>query len=428
MSRLLVRGGRVIDPATGRDGVADVLVDGGRFASIARGIDARGATILDASEKLVFPGFIDLHVHLREPGFEYKESILSGSEAAAAGGFSAVCAMPNTDPVNDHRTVTRWIADRAREIGVARVYPIGAITKGMRGEELSEFGEMKEAGAVAVSDDGRWVSSGSVMRRALEYARLFDLPVATHAEDGTLSGRGAMNEGAVSTRLGLSAQPPEAESIAIARDIALCELAAGRLHVCHVSTARSVALIREAKARGVRVTAEVTPHHLFLTDEEVSRSSFSTHTKVNPPLRSARDAEALVEGLRDGTIDAVATDHAPHHADEKAVDYESAPFGMIGLETAVALFHTRLVATGRVSLARMVELFASGPARAFSLPGGRLAEGSDADLTIFDPAAHAEIDPRGFRSRARNTPFAGARVTGVVVATVVGGREVYRRP
>jgi dihydroorotase len=266
------------------------------------------------------------------------------------------------------------------------------------------------------------------MRRALEYARLFDLPVATHAEDETLSGRGAMNEGAVSTRLGLSAQPPEAESIAIARDLALCELAGGRLHVCHVSTARSVALIREAKGRGVRVTAEVTPHHLFLSDEEVDRSSFSTHTKMNPPLRSARDAEALVEGILDGTLDAVATDHAPHHADEKAVDYESAPFGVIGLETAVALFHTRLVATGRVSLARMVELFASGPARAFSLPGGSLAEGSEADLTIFDPEASAEIDPRGFRSRARNTPFAGARVTGVVVATVVGGREVYRRP
>jgi dihydroorotase len=297
----------------------------------------------------------------------------------------------------------------------------------MRGEELSEFGEMKEAGAVAVSDDGRWVASGSVMRRALEYATLFDLPVATHAEDESLSGRGAMHEGRVSTRLGLSAQPGEAESIAVARDLALCELAGGRLHVCHVSTARSIALIRDAKARGVRVTCEVTPHHLLLTDEEVARSGFSTATKVNPPLRGASDVEALHAGLRDGTIDAVATDHAPHHADEKAVDYESAPFGLVGLETAAALFHDRLVRSGGVTLGRMVELFASGPARTFSLPGGTIAEGSEADVTLFDPAATLEVDPRAFRSRARNTPFAGERLTGAVVATYVSGREAYRR-
>ncbi|HET9471008.1 MAG TPA: dihydroorotase, partial [Usitatibacter sp.] len=301
MSRFLLRGGRVVDPAAGRDGVADVLIEEGRVARIGDALDGRGAQIVDAAGQYVFPGFIDLHVHLREPGFEYKESIRSGTEAAAAGGFSAVCAMPNTDPVNDHRTVTRWIADRARESGFARVHPIGAITRGMRGEELSEFGEMKEAGAVAVSDDGRWVASGSVMRRALEYATLFDLPVATHAEDESLSARGAMHEGRVSTRLGLSAQPGEAESIAVARDLALCELTGGRLHVCHVSTGRSVALIRDAKARGVRVTCEVTPHHLILTDEEVARSGFSTSTKVNPPLRAARDVEALHAGLRDGT-------------------------------------------------------------------------------------------------------------------------------
>lgn len=428
MTRLLLRGGRVVDPAARRDGVADLLVENGRLSRIGERLDAASADVVDASGKLVFPGFIDLHVHLREPGFEYKESILSGAQAAAAGGFSAVCAMANTDPVNDHRTVTRWIADRAREAGFSRVYPIGAITKGMRGEELSEFGEMKEAGAVAVSDDGRWVANGSVMRRALEYATLFDLPVATHAEDESLSGRGAMNEGRVSTRLGLSAQPAEAESIAVARDLTLCELAGGRLHVCHVSTARSVALIREAKARGVRVTCEVTPHHLFLTDEEVARSGFSTATKVNPPLRGERDVAALHEALLDGTIDALATDHAPHHADEKAVDYESAPFGLVGLETAASLFHDRLVRTGRVPVARMVELFSGGPARAFSLPGGGLVEGKDADFTVFDPAAEVEVDPRAFRSRARNTPFAGARLTGAVAATYVAGREVYRRP
>jgi dihydroorotase len=428
MTRLVIQGGRVVDPSSERDLRADVLVEDGRLIRIAEGIDVGDADVFDAAGKLVLPGFIDLHVHLREPGFEYKESIVSGAQAAVAGGFTAVCAMPNTDPVNDHRTVTRWIADRARETGFARVYPIGSITKGMRGEELAEFGEMKEAGAVAVSDDGRWVANGSVMRRALEYASLFDLPVATHAEDETLSGRGAMNEGRVSTRLGLSAQPAEAESIAVARDLALCALAKGRLHVCHVSTARSVALIREAKARGIRVTCEVTPHHLFLTDEEVARSSFSTNTKMNPPLRGAHDVEALVEGLLDGTIDAVATDHAPHHMDEKAVDYESAPFGVIGLETAVGLFHTRLVVTGRVSLARMVELFSSGPARAFSLAGGTLTAGVEADLTIFDPAVDVQVDPRAFRSRARNTPFDGARLTGAVAATFVSGREVYRRP
>ena len=428
MTRLLLRGGRVVDPAARRDGIADLLVENGRLSRIGERLDAADADVVDASGRLVFPGFIDLHVHLREPGFEYKESILSGAQAAAAGGFSAVCAMANTDPVNDHRTVTRWIADRAREAGFSRVYPIGAITKGMRGEELSEFGEMKEAGAVAVSDDGRWVANGSVMRRALEYATLFDLPVATHAEDESLSGRGAMNEGRISTRLGLSAQPAEAESIAVARDLTLCELAGGRLHVCHVSTARSVALIREAKARGVRVTCEVTPHHLFLTDEEVARSGFSTATKVNPPLRGERDVAALHEALLDGTIDALATDHAPHHADEKAVDYESAPFGLVGLETAASLFHDRLVRTGRVPVARMAELFSGGPARAFSLPGGALVEGKDADFTVFDPAAEVEVDPRAFRSRARNTPFAGARLTGAVAATYVAGREVYRRP
>jgi len=427
VTRLLFRGGRIVDPAAGREGVADLLVEEGRIARIAPGIDARDVEIVDAAGMIVFPGFIDLHVHLREPGFEYKESILSGAQAAAAGGFTAVCAMPNTDPVNDHRTVTRWIADRAHEAGFARVYPIGATTKGMRGEELAEFGEMKEAGAVAVSDDGRWVANGTVMRRALEYASLFDLPVATHAEDETLSGRGAMNEGGVSTRLGLSAQPAEAESVAVARDIALCALAKGRLHVCHVSTARSVALVREAKARGVRVTCEATPHHLLLTDEEVARSGFSTDTKMNPPLRARRDVEALVEGLVDGTIDAVATDHAPHHLDEKAVDYESAPFGVIGLETAVSLFHARFVSTGRVSLSRMAELFSSGPARAFSLPGGTLADGAAADVTLFDPGAEWEADPRAFRSRARNSPFAGMRASGAVAATYVSGREIYRR-
>ncbi|MGH9441546.1 MAG: dihydroorotase [Thermoanaerobaculia bacterium] len=425
--KVLIRGGRVVDPHAGRDAVLDVLIEGGKIARVGENLSSEKAEVFDAAGLCVFPGFIDLHVHLREPGFEYRESISSGTAAAAAGGFTAVCAMANTSPVNDHHTVTRWIVDRAREAGSTRVYPIGAITKGLRGEELAEFGEMKEAGAVAVSDDGRWVANGSVMRRALEYAGLFDLPVATHAEDETLSCRASMNEGAASTRLGLSAQPGEAESTAVARDIALCALAGGRLHVCHLSTAASAALVRDAKAKGLRVTAEVTPHHLFLTDRAVGESGFSPNTKVNPPLRTDRETDALAEALADGTIDAVATDHAPHHPDEKAVDYESAPFGMIGLETAVALVYTKLVATGRIPLSRMVELFTSGPARAFSLPGGSLAEGREADVTVFDPSAEFDVDPRAFRSRSRNTPFSGWKLSGRAAATFVSGREIFRR-
>jgi dihydroorotase len=425
---LLVRGGLVVDPAAGRESVADLLLDEGRVARIGQGLSAEGAEVLDAAGLIVFPGFIDIHVHLREPGFEAKESITSGTAAAAAGGFTAVCAMANTDPVNDHRSVTRWIVDRAREGRGTRVYPVGAITKGLRGEELAEFGELKDAGAVAVSDDGRWVKDSGVMRRALEYARLFDLPVATHAEDEMLSGRGAMHEGRVSTRLGLSAQPAAAEAVAVSRDLALAELSGGRLHVCHVSTARALALVREAKAKGVRVTCEVTPHHLLLEDEAVSSSNFDTNTKMNPPLRSAQDVEAMRKGLVDGSIDAVATDHAPHHADDKAVDYESAPFGVVGLETAAALLHDRLVRPGMLTLARMAELLSAGPARAFSLPGGTLAEGSPADVTVFDASQPFTVDPRRFRSRSRNTPFAGWTGEGAVAATIVAGRIVYRRP
>lgn len=424
--KLLIRGGRVVDPAARRDEPADVLVVDGKFSAVGPKLPAEDAEIFDARGAIVFPGFIDLHVHLREPGFEFKETIASGAAAAAAGGFTAVCAMPNTDPINDHRTVTRWILDRAREAGAARVYPIGAITRGMKGEELAEYGEMKDAGAVAVSDDGRWVANGTTMRNALAYAKLFDLPVATHAEDESLSRHGAVNEGPISTRLGLSAQHAEAEAIAVARDIALCELAGSRLHVCHVSTRRSLELVRQAKRRGVRVTCEVTPHHLFLTDEEVARANFSTHTKVNPPLRGAAEVAALWEGICDGTVDAVATDHAPHHEDEKAADYESAPFGVVGLETAVSLFHTKLVATGKVPLGRMAELFSTGPARTFSLPGGTIAAGGEADLTIFDPVQTWEVDSSKFASRGRNTPFAGWQLEGKTVATFVAGRAVYR--
>jgi len=424
---LLIRGAAILSPEDDAPEIRDVLLEDGKISSIGPSLDAHGGEAIDARGRLLLPGFVDLHAHLREPGFEYKESIRTGSAAAAAGGFTAVCAMPNTEPVNDNRAMTRWIVDRSRETGGARVYPIGAITRGQAGAALAEFGEMKDAGAVAVSDDGRWVEDGSVMRAALEYSRLFDLPVATHAEDRTLSRGAAMNEGAVATRIGLSAQPAEAEFVAIGRDLDLARLTGARLHVCHVSTERGLQRIRDARRDGVRVTCEATPHHLLLGDEDVGRAGFSTHTKVNPPLRGRNDVEALVAGLRDGTIDAIATDHAPHHEDEKAVDYESAPFGIAGLETAAALVHTRLVLTGRLSVRRMVELLSGGPCRAFSLPGGKLEEGADADLTLFDPESEWTVLPSEFLSRARNTPFAGWRLKGRVDATFVAGRIVFRR-
>ena len=427
MKRLLA-GGRVVDPAEGRDGIFDLLVDDGRIGEVGVRVDPAGAEVFDCRGKIVMPGAIDLHVHLREPGFEYKETIVTGVRAAAAGGFTAVCAMPNTDPVNDNRAVTRWMADRGAEAGGARLYPIGAITRGRAGVELAEYGDMKDAGAVAVSDDGSWVTRGDVMRTALTYARLIDLPVATHAEDETLSGRGAMTEGAVATRLGLSSQPPEAESIAVSRDLALAEKTGGRIHICHISTRRSIELVREARRRGVAVTCEVTPHHLFLTDDDVDRSGFDTATKMNPPLRSADDSAALVEALVDGTIDAIATDHAPHHDDEKAVDYESAPFGVAGLETALSLVHNFLVVPGRLPLSRFVELVSSGPARAFSLPGGRLRAGDPGDIVVFDPSRPWEVDARQFVSRGRNTPFSGWKLAGRPSATFVGGVPVFLLP
>jgi dihydroorotase len=423
---LLVRGGRIVDPASGRDEVVDLRLEGGVVSGVGPGLDPGGAEILDAAGLLVFPGFIDLHTHLREPGREYAETIASGLAAAAAGGFTAVCAMPNTDPVNDSRAVTEFLVARGREAGGVRLHPVGAITKGQKGGELSEFGEMREAGAVAVSDDGAWLSDGSVLRRALEHASLFGLPVIQHAEDPGLSGRAPMHEGAVSTRLGLRGQPAAAEAAAVARDILVTELSGGRLHLAHLSTARGVEIVRRARSKGLAVTCEVTPHHLVLTDEEVARSEFSTRFKMNPPLREASDVEALAAALADGTIDAIATDHAPHHADEKAVDFDSAPFGVVGLETAAAVVHDRLVRPGRLTLARFAELFSAGPARVFGLAGGSLAPGMPGDVTIFDPERRWTVEPAAFRSLSRNTPFAGWELTGRPAATVVAGRVVWR--
>ncbi|HEY7369486.1 MAG TPA: dihydroorotase [Thermoanaerobaculia bacterium] len=427
MSALLIRGGRVVDPAAGREGIADMRIEEGKIAQIGERLDAAGAEAIDAQGLLVLPGFLDLHAHLREPGRESAETIATGLAAAAAGGFTGVCAMPNTDPVTDNRAIAEYVVAKARGVGGTRLYPIGAITRGQKGEELAEFGEMQIAGAVALSDDGRWLADGALLRRAFEHARLFSLPISQHCEDESLSERAPMTEGAVSTRLGLRGQPAIAEAAAVARDLLVAEVAGGRLHVAHLSTARALALVREAKARGLEVTCEVTPHHLVLTDEEVARSQFATNTKMNPPLRQAADRDALLAGLADGTIDAIATDHAPHHADDKAVDFDTAPFGVVGLETAAAVVFDRLVAPGRLALGRFVELFSSGPARAFRLPGGTLAPGAPGDVTLFDPKKRWTVDPARFRSLARNTPFEGWELTGAPAATIIGGRIVWRR-
>jgi len=415
----------LVDPASGRDDLVDLVLSDGAVTEVGPGLEALDAEILDATGLLVLPGFIDLHAHLREPGREYAETIASGAAAAAAGGFTAVCAMPNTEPTNDDPSMTAFVAAKGAGAGAARVYPIGAITRGRKGEELAEFGEMRRAGAVAVSDDGSWLADGDLLRRAIQHASLYGMAVVQHAEDTTLSRRAPMHEGAVSTRLGLTGQPAVAEAAAIARDLLVARIAGGRLHFAHLSTALSVECVREAKLQGLSVTCEAAPHHLTLLDEEVSRSGYSTRFKMNPPLREREDVTALVAGLADGTIDAIATDHAPHHADEKAVDFESAPFGVIGLETAAAVVYDRLVAPGHLTLRRFVELFSTGPARAFGLPGGTLAPRSPADVTLFDPQRRWTVDPAYFVSLGRSTPFAGWELVGAPAATIVAGRVVW---
>lgn len=422
---LCLRGGRVIDPRRGFDAEADVLLKEGVVGRVGPGIAAGvgdGVRVVDVRGKWVVPGLVDLHTHLREPGQEYKEDIATGTRAAAAGGFTAVCAMPNTTPPNDTRAVTELIVRRAREAGAVRVYPVGAITKGLSGESLAEMGELKEAGCVAVSDDGKPVMNAELMRRAMEYARTFGLTVVQHCEDLTLSAGGAMNEGPVATRAGIRAQPASAESAMVARDLELCALTGARYHVAHVSSADSVRLIREAKRRGLPVSCEVTPHHLTLTDEACAH--YDTHAKCNPPLRAAADVEALRAALGDGTIDAVATDHAPHSPVEKEVEFEQAAFGIIGLETAVPLV-LELVRAGTLTPAAFVERLSAGPAALFGLPGGTLAAGAPADVAVIDPAAAWTCEPAALRSRSRNTPFAGRALAGKAVLTIVGGAIVY---
>jgi dihydroorotase len=424
VSALLVRGGRVLDPAGGVDALADVLVLDGRIVRVGPALEAPAeARVVDAAGWVVCPGFIDMHVHLREPGYEYKETVATGTRAAAAGGFTAVCCMANTLPVNDNRAVTDYILARARTDGVVRVYPIGAVSRELEGKRLAELGEQAEAGCVGFSDDGRCVTDAGLYRRAMEYSLPFGLPVISHAEDYSLAGAGVMHEGPVSTELGLAGQSAAAEDVMVARDILLAELTGAHVHIAHVSTAGAVRLIRDGKARGVAVTAEVTPHHLVLTDEAVR--GWDPNLRMQPPLRSKRDLEALLEALVDGTIDAIATDHAPHATAEKEGEFAAAANGVIGLETAVPVLLDRLVRPGRLDLATLVARLSAGPARLLHLPGGSLAAGAPADLTLLDPGRPWRVDPAAFRSRSRNTPFGGWTGTGAPVMTIVGGRVAW---
>jgi len=424
VTSILIRGGRVIDPSRGTDGVADVLVEGNTIAAVGRGIEAPdGAQVIDATGKVVAPGLIDLHVHLREPGQEDLETVASGAMAAAAGGFTAVCAMPNTDPVTDNQAAVGFIVSQAQRAGKARVYPIGAVTLGQRGEQLAEFGELVGAGAVAVSDDGKPVGSSHMMRTALEYARTFGIPVANHCEEMSLAQGGAMHEGLVSTRLGLKGIPAAAEEIMVARDIILAELTGGHVHLCHMSTRGSVELIRRGKEKGVRVTAEATPHHFSLTHERCE--GYDTNAKMNPPLREHEDVEAIRQGLKDGTIDVIASDHAPHHYDAKEREFDNAPNGIIGLETALGVAIRDLVESGVLSLPALIDRMSTRAARIFNLPGGTLAVGAPADVVVLDPTERWIVRPESFRSKSRNTPYAGAELVGRAHQTVVRGRIVF---
>ena len=426
MSGILIRGGRVIDPARKLDEPGDVYLLEGRVEGVGRNLGTPpGAMVVDAGGQIVAPGLIDVHVHLREPGQEDLETVATGAMAAAAGGFTAVCAMPNTDPVCDNQGVVGFVKAQAQRAGKARVYPIGAISLGQKGQQLAEFGELVGAGAVAVSDDGKPVVSSHLMRTALEYARTFGIPVADHCEDPTLAG-GVMHEGLVSTRLGLKGIPAAAEEIMVARDLLLAELTGGHVHLCHMSTRGSVDLIRRAKERGVRVTAEACPHHFSLTHEACE--GYDTNAKMNPPLREAEDREAIRQGLKDGTIDVIATDHAPHHYDAKEREFDDAPNGIIGLETALGLAITELVATRLLTLPELVARMSTMPARIFGLPGGTLAPGAPADVTVFDPAAEWTVRPQEFLSKSRNTPFGGRRLTGRATVTIVRGQVVFQRP
>ena len=424
MRPLLLRGGRVIDPSRDLDDTADLLIQDGQVKAVGRGLGLpNGGEAMDVTGLVVAPGLVDVHTHLREPGQEDRETIASGAAAAAAGGFTAVCAMPNTDPPIDNQSAVGFVVKQGAAAAGARVYPIGAVSLGQKGEHLAEFGELVGAGAVAVSDDGRPVASGHLMRTALEYARTFGIPVADHCEEPSLAAGGVMHEGLVATRLGLKGIPAAAEEIMVARDILLAGHTGGHVHLCHMSTRGSVELIRRAKDRHLPVTAEACPHHFALTHDACE--GYNTNAKMNPPLREREDVEAIRAGLKDGTIDAIATDHAPHHYDAKEREFDDAPFGIVGLETALGLGLTVLVEGGVLPLAQLIARMSTVPARTFGLTGGSLAPGRPADVLVFDPSAAWTVDPRRFRSKSRNTPFAGWELKGRVVRTIVGGRTVF---
>lgn len=424
MTRLLIKNGRLIDPASKKDGVFDLVCSGGKIKKVGKGLKENGCDkVIDAKDLIVSPGFIDLHTHLREPGFEYKETIQTGTQAAAAGGFTTILCMANTLPVNDNAVVTEFIMKKGREEGIVNVLPVGAISKGLEGKTLADIGQMAEAGIVAVSDDGHCVMDSALMRKGMQYARGFGLLVISHAEDENLSGAGSINEGLVATELGLPGSPNAAEEIIIARDIALAELTRSRIHIAHLSTKVGLELVRAAKKRGVEVTCEVTPHHLTLTDEEVR--GYNTHALVRPPLRTAEDVRALKVGLREGVIDAIATDHAPHASFEKEVDFVKALPGLVGLETALPVC-LKFVDDRILKMADLIQLLSCNPAKILGfLHKGNLKEGSDADITIFDPSEKIKVDVSKFYSKSRNTPFHGWALQGKVKYTLVNGRIVY---
>jgi len=432
MKRLL-RGARVVDPANGIDGQHDVLIEGDRIARVGRDLPvdlADGGEVLELPSGLVIcPGFIDMHVHLREPGQEHKETVATGTLSAVTGGFTAVACMPNTKPVNDNAGVTQLILQKAREANLARVYPIGAVSRGQKGEELADIAELREAGCVAVTDDGLPIATAILARRALEYTSMFGMPVIEHCEDQSLKGEGVAHEGPVAASLGLRGIPGVAEAITAGRDILLAEMTGGHVHVAHMSAWTTLEAVRQGKSRGVRVTAEVCPHHFTLTDDVLaSPVPYDTNTKMNPPLREARDRDAMLAGIVDGSVDVIATDHAPHHYDEKNVEFDRAPFGIVGLETAVPIALDRLVRSGLIRLPRLVELMSVNPARILNVPGGSLAPGAPADITVLAPAMPVTIDRAALRSKSKNTPYHGWSFTGGVAATFVGGRLVFANP
>ena len=429
MKRLL-KGGRVVDPANGIDGRRDVLIDDDRIARVGADLPVDGATVVVIPDGLVIcPGFIDMHVHLREPGHEHKETIATGTAAAVAGGFTAVACMPNTNPVNDDANVTAYILAKAAEADLAHVYPIGAVSRSSKGELLADIGDLRKAGCVAITDDGHPVATAILLRRALEYAEMFGMPVIEHCEDPSLKGDGVAHEGFYAASLGLRGMPGACEALGVERGVLLSELTGSAFHVAHMSARASLRAVRKGKEAGIRVTCEVAPHHFTLTDEALATPvAYDTNTKMNPPLREGADRDAMLEGIADGTVDVIATDHAPHHYDEKKVEFDLAPFGIVGLETAVSLALDRLVHAGRVRLPRLVELMSTNPARILNVTGGTLSEGAPADITILAPDLEVRVEAAKLRSRSKNTPFDGWELRGGVAATIVGGRPLFVNP